>query len=75
MRRHLYVHDGHVRTVRKALPQEIVRVAGLSCDVEAGLDEEARYPLPEQHVVLTDHNAQLLVSHNENGTRCAAAGG
>src|SRR4051812_45671524 len=47
-------------------PQEVVRAAGLGHDLETLGLEDARDPLAEEHVVLTDHHAQrhrLTVRH------------
>ena len=57
-RRHLHVDHGDVGPVRERPAQEVVGVAGLGDDVEAGLGEQPRDALAQQDVVLADHDAQ-----------------
>ena len=62
--RHLDVHDGDIRAMREPLPKQILGVARLGYDVEAGVHQQPRDPLAQQNVVLTDQNAQAL-GHGE----------
>ena len=55
-RRHLDVGDDDRGLVGKALAQKIRGVAGLSGDLEPGLDEQPGNPLAQQHVILADHD-------------------
>jgi hypothetical protein len=49
-------HDGG--TVSEALAQQIGGLAGLGDDIEPGLGEQSRDPLPQEDVVLTDYHSQ-----------------
>src|SRR5271165_5128423 len=57
-RRHVDVGDDDRGLVGKALAQKIRGVAGLSGDLEPGLDEQPGNPLAQQHVILADHDPQ-----------------
>ena len=67
-RRHLDVDDGDVGAMRARAAQEVVGVAGLRDDLEAGALEDARDPLAQQDVVLADHDPNR---HDANPTRSA----
>jgi hypothetical protein len=53
-RRHLDVDDGDVRAGELDAPQELGSVLGLPDHVEAGIAEEARQPLAEEHRIVGD---------------------
>ncbi len=57
-RRHVDVGDDDCGLVGKPLTQKIRGVAGLSGDLESGLDEQPDDPLAQQHIVLADHDTQ-----------------
>jgi hypothetical protein len=46
VRRHLDVHDGDVGPVGEGLAQEVVSVARLTGDLEAGVGQQASDPFP-----------------------------
>ncbi len=54
VRRHLDVHDRHVRRVRGDLAQQVRRVAGLGHDIEPSVPEQPHHSLTQQRLVLTD---------------------
>ena len=56
-RRHPDVDDGDVRGVAPHLQHQLVRVAGLTHDVEARLLEDARDALTQEDGVVGEHHA------------------
>jgi hypothetical protein len=44
--RHLDVHDGDIGSPQLDSPQKLGRVLSLADDVEAGIGQQAREPLP-----------------------------
>ena len=56
-RRHADVDDRHVGLVGADLAQQVLPVAGLAGDLEAGLLEQAREPLAQQDGVVGDNDA------------------
>jgi hypothetical protein len=56
-RRHAHVYHGDVGLVGADLAQQVLRVARLPGDLEAGLLQQARETLAQQHGVLGDHDA------------------
>ena len=56
-RRHADVDDRDVRLVHRDVAQEVVRRAGLRDDVEAGLLEQPRDALSEEHRVVREDDA------------------
>ena len=59
--RHADVDHGDVGAVRADLAQQVVAVAGLADDLEAGILEHARGAGAQQHGVLADDDAQRLL--------------
>ena len=57
-RRHPHVHDRDVGLVRADLAHQVLGVAGLADDVEAGLLEQAAQALAQQHGVVGDHDTE-----------------
>ena len=49
-----------VRAMREPFSEQVVGIACLGHDVEARVDEKARDPLAQQHVVLTDYDSKRL---------------
>ena len=56
--RHLDIGQRHIGPVRESLAQQIVRIAGLSDDLDPGVLEQAADSSPQQDIVLTDNHAQ-----------------
>ena len=56
-RRHPDVHDRDVRLVHRDVAQQILGVAGLRDDVEAGLHEQPGDSLAQEHRVVGEHDA------------------
>ena len=56
-RRHPDVHDRNVRLVHRDVAQQILGVAGLRDDVEAGLHEQPGDSLAQEHRVVGEHDA------------------
>ena len=56
-RRHPHVDHGHVGLVRADLAEQVLRVAGLPDDLEAGILQQPSDPLAQQHGVVGDHDA------------------
>jgi len=56
-RRHPDVGDRHVRSLRADVPQQLVGIARLADDVEAGRLQQVDDPDPQQHRVLGDDHA------------------
>ena len=67
--RHADVDDGDVGLVRADLAQEVLRVAGLAGDLEAGLLQQARETLAQEHGVLGDHDARWARSYGDLSTQ------
>src|SRR5262245_14662351 len=61
-RGHPDVDDRHVGVVAANLEQQVVRGRRLADDLEAGLLEDARDPLPQQHGVFGDDDAEVAVA-------------
>ena len=56
--RHLHVHDRDVGPVGGHLAPQVVGVAGLGDDLEAGVGQQAAQPLAQEHLVLGHHDSQ-----------------
>ena len=67
--RHLHVDDRHVGPVGGHLAPQVVGVAGLSDDLEAGVGEQAAEPLAQQQLVLGDHDSQRRHASNATAPR------
>ena len=59
VRRHLDVNDRDVGRMRACLAYEIARVPCHCNDIEPCLSQNVHHPLPEQGLVLPDHDANL----------------
>jgi hypothetical protein len=68
-RRHPDVDDGDVGAVRADLAQQVLGVPGLAGDLEAGLLEQAREALAQQHGVISEHDADRVA--HERGLYCS----
>ena len=65
VRRHPHVDDGDVRAVRADLAQQVLGVAGLARDLEAGLLEQPRETLAQEHGVIGQHDAERVAHERE----------
>ena len=59
-RRHAHVDDGDVGLVRADLAEQVLGVAGLAGDLEAGVLQQARETLAQQHGVVGEHDADRV---------------